>query len=58
MGQLVKTIEGQQTQINKLEQELDTHKDVPIKLATLETDIKYLVQGISRIEQILMKKAD
>jgi hypothetical protein len=56
MGQLVKTIEAQQSQINELKQDVDRNKDIPIKLATLETDVKYLVQGIARIEQFLIQK--
>ncbi len=56
MGQLVRTIEAQQGQINELKADVEKNKDIPVKLATLETDIKYLVQGMARIEQILIHK--
>jgi hypothetical protein len=56
LGQIVKTIEAQQGQIKELKADVEKNKDIPVKLATLETDVKYLVQGMSRIEQYLIHK--
>ncbi len=57
MGQLVKTIEGQQSQINDMKIDLKAAQEIPIKLATFEADIKYLIRQISEIEQFLRRKA-
>jgi hypothetical protein len=55
MGKQSQRIDDQQSQIGELKQKLEANKDIPIKLATLETDIKYLIQGMSELKQILMK---
>jgi hypothetical protein len=56
MGQLVKTIEAQQAQLDEIKKDVDKNKDIPVELATLKTDVKYLIQGIARIEQHLIHK--
>jgi hypothetical protein len=55
MGKQSQRIDDQDDQIQELKQKMEQSKDIPIKLATLETDIKYLVQGMAEIKQILMK---
>lgn len=55
MGKQSQRMDDQESQIGELKQKLEANKDIPIKLATLETDIKYLIQGMSELKQILMK---
>jgi len=55
MGKQAQRIENHQERIEALEQEQESNREIPIKLATLETDIKYLVQGMSEIKSLLIK---
>lgn len=56
MGQFVKTVEDQQDQITELKEDIKAAKELPIKFAAIETDIKYLIQGMTEIKQFLMRK--
>jgi hypothetical protein len=55
MGKQAQRMDDQEEALKKLETKVDENKDIPIKLATLETDVKYLIQGISELKQILLK---
>lgn len=56
MGKQAQTIENQGDRIDSLENQLAKTQELPIKLATVETDIKYLIREISDIKQFLMRK--
>jgi len=55
MGKQTQKIESQQHQIDELKDAVKDTQELPIKLATLETDIKYLVQGMAEIKSLLIK---
>lgn len=57
MGKQTQTIENQGDRIDSLENQLAKTQELPVKLATVETDIKYLIREISDIKQFLMRKA-
>lgn len=58
MGKQSQRIDDQDKAITALESKVDENKDIPIKLATLETDIKYMILAIADIKQILMNKGN
>lgn len=57
MGKQTQKITNQQEQIDELKVQVKESQETPIKLATLETDIKYLVQEISTIKQFIMSRS-
>lgn len=57
MGKQAQKIDNQQNQIDELKEQVKDSQETPVKLATLETDIKYLVQEISIIKQFLMARS-
>lgn len=57
MGKQAQKIDHQQDQIDELKQEVKASQELPVKLASLETDIKYLIRELSDMKQFLMRKA-
>jgi hypothetical protein len=47
-------IDDQENALAELKQKVEASKDVPIKLATLETDVKYLIEGIRELKQLIL----
>jgi Tfp pilus assembly protein PilN len=56
MGKQAQKINNQQDQIDELKEQVKEAQETPIKLATLETDIKYLVQEMTVIKNFLMQQ--
>jgi hypothetical protein len=56
VGKQTQKIENQQIQIDELKQEARASKDFPVKLATLETDMKYLIKELSEVKTLLLAK--
>jgi hypothetical protein len=54
MGRQAQRIDGQEDAIAELKQKVEASKEVPIKLATLETDVKYLIEGIRELKQLIL----
>jgi Tfp pilus assembly protein PilO len=57
MGQQQQQLKNQQDQIDDLKEQAKDSQEIPIKLATLETDIKYLVQEFAIVKQFLMNRS-
>lgn len=57
MGKQSQRIDNQQDQIAELKETVKGTQELPIKLASLETDIKYLIRELSDMKQFLMRKA-
>jgi hypothetical protein len=55
MGKQAQRIDDQDVALKELKSKVEENKDIPIKLATLETDVKYLIQGVSELKQLIMK---
>jgi hypothetical protein len=55
LGKQFQKIQDQQDQIDELKSDMKESKDLPIKLATLETDVKYIIQSITEIKTMLMR---
>lgn len=56
MGKQSQKIENQKEQIDTLFTQIEKAQELPVKLATLETDIKYLIREFSDIKQMLMRR--
>ena len=56
LGKQTQKISDQQDQISELKEKIEATQEIPIKLATLEADVKYLIQGMGEIKQFLMRK--
>jgi hypothetical protein len=56
LGKQFQKIQDQQDQIDELKSDMKESKDLPIKLATLETDVKYIIQSITEIKTMLMRR--
>lgn len=56
MGKQSQKIESQQGQIDDLKEEVKATQGLPIKLATLETDMKYLIQQLSEVKTLLQQR--
>lgn len=56
MGKQSQKIENQKEQIDALFTQIEKAQELPVKLATLETDIKYLIREFSDIKQMLMRR--
>lgn len=57
MGKQAQKINGQQDQIDELKVQVKESQETPVKLAALETDIKYLVQEMAVIKQYIMSRS-
>lgn len=57
MGRQSQKIDSQQDQIDELKENQKASQELPIKLASLETDMKYLIRELSDMKQFLMRKA-
>jgi hypothetical protein len=56
MGKQAQEVRNLKEQHDKLESRVRDAEETPIKLATLETDIKYLVQEMTVIKNFLMQQ--
>lgn len=57
MGKQAQELKNLREQHEKLEERVSEGEETPIKLATLETDIKYLVREMTEIKNFLMQRA-
>jgi FtsZ-binding cell division protein ZapB len=55
MGKQSQKIENLKEKVQGLESEAEQSRQASVKLAALETDIKYLVQGMQEIKSLLIK---
>jgi hypothetical protein len=55
MGKQSQKIEHLQEKVSDLESGVEQSRQASVKLAALETDIKYLVQGMQEIKSLLIK---
>lgn len=56
MGKQTQKIEFQQTQIDNLRADLRDTQELPVQIATLETDMKYLIKELSEVKTLLQRK--
>jgi hypothetical protein len=56
MGKQSQKIENLQEKVGSLETEVEQGRQTSVKIAALETDIKYLVQGMQDIKSLLIKE--
>lgn len=58
MGKQSQKINDQQNQLNELKEDIKSTQETAVKVAALETDIKYLVQGMAEIKTYIMRKVE
>lgn len=58
MGKQSQKINDQQNQITELKDNMKASQETAIEVATMKSDIKYLVAGVAEIKNYIMRKVD